>query len=97
MFANAISCMLSSILHLQVYSVVTDNELVSCSVHISGDADLSVLAAHLGYVEDTTNPSRDALTMLRWWKQQQKSRAYKQILIDTFTSLGKGFEKASRM
>ena len=82
---------------LQVYSVVTDKELVICSSHISGDADLSILAVHLGIPpENTTNPPRDALAMLKWWKQQHTSRAYKQTLVEIFNSIGKGFEKALR-
>ena len=80
---------------LHVYSVVTDKELVSCSSHIIGDADLSILAVHLGIPpENTTNPPRDALAMLKWWKQQDTSRAYKQTLVEIFNSSANGFEKA---
>ena len=82
---------------LQVYSVVTDKELITCSYHISGDADLSILAKHLGIPpENTTNPPRDALAILKQWKQQHKSRAYKQTLDEKLNTSGNGFEKASR-
>ena len=77
--------------------MVTDDELVRCSVHISGDADLSILAAHLSIPVDTTKPPRDALTVLKLWKLQHKSQAYKQTLLDVFTSFGREFEKASRV
>ena len=77
--------------------MVSDKELVICSSHISGDADLSILAAHLGIPPGiTTNPPRDAQAMLKWWKQQHKSRAYKQTLVEIFNTSGKEFEKASR-
>ena len=82
---------------LQVCSVVTDEELVRCSIHIGSDADLSILAAHLSIAADSTSPPRDALTMLKLWKQQHKSQAYKKTLMDVFTGFGRGFEKASRV
>ena len=75
--------------------MVTDKELISCSYHISGDADLSILAKHLDIdipPENTTNP----LAILKRWKQQHSSQAYKQTLVETFNSIGKEFEKASR-
>ena len=82
---------------LQVFSVVTDKELVICSSHIGGDADLSILAKHLGIPpENTTNPPRDALAILKQWKQQHSSRAYKQTLVEIFNTSRKEFEKASR-
>ena len=77
--------------------MVTDEELVRCSVHISGDADLSILAAHLSIPVDSTNPPRDALTVLKLWKLQHKSQTYKQTLMDVFSSIERGFEKASRV
>ena len=74
--------------------MVDDKELIICSYHISGDADLSILAAHLGIPpENTTN---HALAMLKQWKQQHKLQAYKQTLVAIFNTSGKEFEKASR-
>ena len=81
----------------QVYSLVTDEELTRCSLHINGDADLSILAAHLCIpAENTTSPPRHALSMLISWKKQQQPQAYKQKLIDILTASGRGFEKAAR-
>ncbi|KAL5491785.1 hypothetical protein EMCRGX_G017144 [Ephydatia muelleri] len=81
-----------------VYSVVTDEELVSCARHIDSGADLSLLAAHLGIPTDTaTNTPTNALGMLKWWKQQHTTHAYKEKLINIFTSSGSCFEKASRL
>ena len=78
--------------------MVTDEELVSCVRHIDSEADLSLLAAHLGIPTATaTNTPTNALGMLKWWKQQHTTQAYNEKLINIFTSSGSCFEKASRL
>ena len=78
--------------------MVTDEELVSCAHHIDSGADLSLLAAHLGIPTDTaTNTPTNVLGMLKWWKQQHTTQAYKKTLINIFTRSGSCFEKASRL
>ena len=78
--------------------MVTDEELVSCSLQIGSGVDLSILAAHLGIPGSnaTTTPT-NALDMLKEWKRQYKTQAYKKTLIKIFTGIGRGFENASRL
>ena len=77
---------------------MTDEELVSCSRQIGRGADLSILAAHLGIAgSNATNATTNALDMLKEWKKQYKTQAYKKTLIKIFTGIGGGFENASRL
>ena len=78
--------------------MVSDEELVSCSLQIGKGADLSILAAHLGIPgSSATNTPKNALHMLKEWKQQFKTQAYKKTLIKIFMGIGRDFEKASRL
>ena len=78
--------------------MVSDEELVSCSRQIGKEVDLSILAAHLGIPgSNATNTPTNALGMLKEWKQQYKTQAYKKTLIKIFTDIGRDFEKASRL
>lgn len=77
-----------------MYSEVTNEQLTRCSDNVAVDADLSILAVHLGVpVEHTPTP---LLTMLKKWQQQHKPQAYKQTLIDILTGSGRAFDKAAR-
>ena len=75
--------------------MVSDEELVSCSRQIGTGADLSILAAHLGI--PASNATNTPLDMLKKWKEQHKTQAYKKTLIKIFTDIGRGFENASRL
>ena len=77
-----------------MYSEVTNEELTRCSSYVADNADLSILAVHLGVPVEHTPTA--LLTMLKKWQQQNKPQAYKQTLIDILTGSGGAFDKAAR-